>query len=207
LGDLNNIETYSKVIVAIIGAIATFGKLRENFASIKRKQELKLDLEILEKLKSGDQFDSSEIEKKIDYKLKRAFENQSENLTNFFVGIVAFVGFGFWSVDIFNSSQEFNPWIILTLISSLTGLTLILGNDDKKEEKGIFYQIAFYDKANFRYGVIITLLTAILTPILIWKLNGFSFWQFLSGLFFIIGFGSLIKNTKRIKTVANKTYK
>ncbi len=43
---LNNIETYVKVIVGIIGAIAAFGKLRESFASIKRKQELKLELEI-----------------------------------------------------------------------------------------------------------------------------------------------------------------
>ena len=65
--DLNNIETYVKVFVGIIGAIAAFGKLRESFASIKRKQELKLDLEILEKLKSNDQFECSEIEKKINY--------------------------------------------------------------------------------------------------------------------------------------------
>ena len=197
--DLNNIETYVKVFVGIIGAIAAFGKLRESFASIKRKQELKLDLEILEKLKSNDKFEISEIEEKISYKLKKAFEDRTENLTNFFVGIAVFVGFGFWTVDIFKSSEGFNGWIILTLLCCLTGLTLIFSSNNKKEEKGIFYQIGFYDKESFRIGIIITLLTGILTAILIWKIKGFSFWQFLSGLFFVIGIGSLIKNIKRVK--------
>jgi F0F1-type ATP synthase assembly protein I len=199
LGDLNNIETYIKVFVAIIGAIATFGKLRENFASIKRKQELKLDLEILERLKSNEKFESSEIEEKINSKLKKAFEDRTENLTNFFVGIAVFVGFGFWTVDIFRNSERFNGWIILTLFCCLIGLTLIINSDNKKENKGVFYQIAFYDKEGFRFGIVFTLLMGILTGILIWKINGFSFWQFLSGLFFVIGIGSLMKNIKRIK--------
>lgn len=199
MDDLNNIETYVKVFVGIIGAIAAFGKLRESFASIKRKQELKLDLEILEKLKSNNQFESSEIEEKINYKLKKAFEDRTENLTNFFVGIAVFVGFGFWTVDIFKNSDGFNGWIILTLLCCLIGLSLIFSSDNKKEEKGIFYQIGFYDKENFRIGIVITLLTGIPTVILIWKLDGFSFWQFLSGLFFVIGIGSMIKNIKRIK--------
>lgn len=197
--NLNHIETYLKIIVGIIGAVVTFRKLRESFASVKRKQELKLDLEILEKLKANDEFDRSEIEEKINYKLKKVFESGTENITNFFVGIAVFVGFGFWSIDIFQTYSEFNGWIILTLFCSLIGLSMIFGNDDKKEDKGVFYQIGFYDKSTFKFGIFVTLLTGILTPILIWKLNGFSFWQFLLGLFFVIGIGSLIKNIKRIK--------
>ncbi len=197
--NLDNIEIYLKVIVGIIGAIAAFGKLKENFASIKRKQELKLDIEIFEKLKANREFDSSDIEDKIESKLKKAFESNSNNLTNFFTGIAVFVGFGFWTIDIFKNSEGFNGWIILTLLCSLIGLALIFENDDKKEEKGIFFQLAFYDKTNFRIGILITLFAGILTPILIWKLDGFSFWQFLTGLFFVIGIGSLIGNIKRIK--------
>ena len=203
MSDLNNLETYLKVFVGIIGIIATFGKLRESFASIKRKQELKLDLEILEKLKSNENFKSPEIEEKIKYKLKKAYEDRTENLTNFVVGIAMLIGFGFWTVDIFQNSEKFNGWIILTLFCCLTGLTLIFSNDSKKDEKGIFYQIGFYDKGSFVFGIIIILLTGILTPILIWKIEGFSFWQFLSGLFFIIGIFGITKKIKRIKTVAN----
>tara|TARA_R110002050_G_scaffold262599_2_gene402850 strand:- start:548 stop:844 length:297 start_codon:yes stop_codon:yes gene_type:complete len=93
LGEFNNIENYLKIIVSVIGAIAAFGKIRESFASIKRKQELKLDLEILEKLKSDNEFDSSEIKEKINSKLKSSFENRTENFTNFFVGIAVFCWF------------------------------------------------------------------------------------------------------------------
>ncbi|MDD3011846.1 MAG: hypothetical protein PHU97_11075 [Bacteroidales bacterium] len=199
---INNIENYLKVIVGIVGAIVAFGKLRESFASIKRKQELKLDLEILEKLKFNEQFESSEIEEKIRIKLKTAYENRTENLTNFFIGIAIFVGFGFWTVDIFKNAEGFNGWIVLTLFCSLIGFTMIFDNNENKKDKGMFYQIGFYDKENFKFGVIITLFTGILTPILIWKLDGLCFWHLLSGLFFIIGIGSIIRNIKRIKNSA-----
>jgi hypothetical protein len=196
---IDNIETYAKIIVGLIGGIVTFGKLRESFASIKRKQELKIDLEILEILKNKEGFETAKIENKIKSNMNKAFEKDTDNLTNFFVGIAVFIGFGFWSIDIFKNSETFNGWIILTLMCSLIGLALIFGNNDKSKDSGLFYQIGFYDKGNFQIGFIITLLTAILTPILIWRSDGLSFWQFLSGLFFFIGLGSLIKNTKRIK--------
>lgn len=200
MGELNNIENYLKIIVSVIGAIAAFGKLRGSFASIKRKQELKLDLEILEKLKSDNEFDSSGIREKVNLKLKSSFENRTENFTNFFTGIAVFVGFGFWSADIFQKMENFNGWIILTIFCSLIGLSMTLGNDDKKKDKGIFFQVAFYDKSNFVYGIIITLLTGILTWILVIKIDGFSWWQFLFGLFFAIGIAHLISKTKKIKT-------
>lgn len=197
--NLDNFEIYLKVFVAFIGAIAAFVKLKEGFASIKQKKELKLDLEILEKLKLNDNIQTSEIEEKIKLKLDKAFENRTENLTNFFTGIAVFIGFGFWSVDILQNSNEFNGWFTLTLLCSLIGLALIVGNNDKKEKEEIFYQLEFYDKSNFQTALIIIFLTGVLTPILIWKIDGFSFWQFLSGLFFFIGIASLMRSIKRIK--------
>ena len=196
--NLNNIETYLKVLVGVIGAIIAFSRLRENFASIKRKQEVKLELEILEKMKSNN-IDSSKIENALLHKLEQAFEDRTDNLTNFFTGIAVFIGFGFWTVDLFLNSDGFNFLIIFTLFLSLIGLTIVIGNNEKKAKGELFYQIGFYDKTNFQAGLIISLLFGILTPILIVKLDGFSFWQFCSGLFFFIGITSLIKNSKRIK--------
>ena len=196
--DSNDIQDYLKVIIGIIGALAAIIKLRESFDAIKRKQELKLDLEILEKLKLNNNFNSSKIEEKISSKLNKAFEEKSESLTNFFTGIGVFIGFGFCTDDIFKNSVSFNPWIILTLLCSLTGLTLIFDNGNKKEEKELFYKIGLYDKANFKFAIILTILTGILTIFLIWKLEKFSFWQFLSGLFFFIGIATIFKNIKRL---------
>lgn len=140
---INNIETYAKIIIGVIGGIVAFGKLRESFASAKRKQELKLDLEIYEKIKNQNDFQADEIKKKIKANLNRAFEKDSDNLTNFFVGIAVFIGFGFWSIDILKKSETFNGWIILTLMCSLIGLALIFGDDDKKQDSKLFYQVGF----------------------------------------------------------------
>lgn len=197
--DFDIITDYLKLFVILIGAIAALGKLKDSFASVKRKQELKLDLEILEKLKQIENVSNPDIEEKINQNLKKAFEGSSEHLKNFLLGIAVFVGFGMWTIDILKSSQDFNAWVILTLSCSLMGLTMIFGTDDNKEDKGVFYQVAFYDKTNFRLGFVLTVLTGILTPILILKQDSFTFWQFLSGLFFIVGLRSLVKNTKRIK--------
>lgn len=197
---INNLENYAKITIGVIGGVVAFGKLRESFASVRRKQELKLDLEIYEKLKAQDSFQvDDDIEKKIKANLKKAFEKDSNNFTNFFTGIAVFFGFGLWSIDILKKSENFNGWIILTLMLSFMGLALILGDDDKKEESKLFFQIGFYDKENFRIGIVMTLLAVVLTPILIWKLDSFSIWHFLSGLCFFIGLVPLIKNTKRIK--------
>ena len=194
-----NIETIGKLIVGITGAIAAFGKLRETFASIRRKQEIKLDLEILEKIKKNSSFERLEIEEKIKSKLEDAFQDSSETWTEFLVGIAVFIGFGFWTVDLFKNSDSFNGWIILTLFCSLLGLTTLFGKTDTKKNKEVFYQIGFFDKANFQISIILILFTGIITPIMIWKMDGFSFWQFLSGLFFFLGIVSVFRNTRRIK--------
>ena len=196
--DYYNIEIYAKILIGLIGAIVSIGKIRETFSSVKRKQELKLDLEIIEKLYQIDKFDIERIEKITELKLKKYFDNSSEGITDFFIGMVMLVGFGYWSIDLFNGSENFNGWIILTLFCSLIGLTMIMGNKPVQQEKDVFYKVGFYDKSNFIYGLLITLFTGILTPILILKLDGFSFWQFLSGLFLIIGIVSLTRNIKRI---------
>ncbi|MFC5046092.1 hypothetical protein ACFSTE_05000 [Aquimarina hainanensis] len=108
MDSITQIEVYLKIIIGIIGVAAAFGKLREFFASTKKKQELKLDLEILKKLKSADKFETDEIEEKIKRNLNNSFDNNSTNFTNFFTGITVFIGFGFWTIDLINNSDEFN---------------------------------------------------------------------------------------------------
>ncbi len=197
--NISNIETYLKIIIGIIGAIATFGKLRENFDSLKRKQELKVDLEIFEKLKNNNEFSTQDLEEKIKLKLKSAFLDRTYNLNNFFVGIAVFIGFGFWSIDLLRNYEYFNGWVILTLFLSMIGLTMILGNSEDKDEGEIFLKVAFYGKKSFQFGVILSLVCGILTGVLIWKLDGFSFWQFLTGLLFIVSITTILRSIKRLK--------
>ncbi len=194
-----SIDIYPKIIVALTGLIAAFIKIKDTYSTTRNKENIKLDLEIYELLNKNGDFNKTILKEKIEKNISKSLTSEENGLTNFFVGLVVFVGFGLWTIDIFQSYDFFNGWIILTAFCSLAGLSVLFGKNDNKKSKDVFFQIGFYDKANFIFGFIITGMTAILTPVMILKIDGFSFWQFLSGLFFIIGMMSMIKNIKRIK--------
>lgn len=190
-----NLETLPKIIIALSGFLAVFIKIRQELSVLRRKQELKTDLEIYEISRNND-IETSELKNYLERKVSQLSDSKNEGFTSFITGIAVFVGFGMWSIDIYQNNSNFNGWIILTIFCSLAGLSLMLGRTEQKEPKQTFLQIHFIDKTNFQLGIIITLLCGILTPILIIKSEEFTFWQFLTGLFFLIGFFSLIRNIK-----------
>lgn len=193
-----NLETLPKIIITFSGVIAAFLKIREDLSIHRKKQELKTDLEIYE-LSIKNEIATSELKKNIEKRVSKLPDIKNDSLTSFLTGTAVFVGFGLWSMDIYQNNPNFNGWIVLTLFFCLIGLSMMLGKTEEKEQKETFLQIHFKDRENFQIGVIITLLCGLITPILILKSTGFSFWQFLSGLFFFIGLISLIKNIKIIK--------
>lgn len=195
---LDSIDLYPKILVALTGLIAAFIKIKDTFSYIKRKQELKLDLEIFELVKNNGEFENKNLKRNIENKISNSFDEGNTELTNFFVGLVVFVGFGLWSIDIFQSYESFNGWIILTTFLSVSGLSMLFGRTNNNISKEAFLKIGFFDKKNFRFGFVITVVTGILTPLLIIKMDGFSFWQFLSGFFLLIGLRSFIQNIRRI---------
>lgn len=194
---LTNIETYLKILLGLAGAIAALVKIKDSFSVVKKKQELKLDLEILEKIENCKTIDKEDLETKIKKKVDTLFEHKADDITNFIVGLAVFVGFGLWTIDLFMVSEKFNGWGILTLFCSLLGVLMLFGRNSMTDKKTVFYKIGFFDKDNFKYGFILFLFTALLTPILIVK-NGLTFWVFLTGLFFIISLFSLIKNIRKL---------
>ena len=193
-----NLEILPKFLIAMSGVLAGFLKIRESLSIYRRKQELKTDLEIYElSLKNG--IVTTELKENIEKRVRKLVFIKNDGLINFMTGTAVFVGFGLWSIDIFQNNSEFNGWIILTLLCSLSGLSMMLMGDEEKGKKDTFLQIHFKDKKNFRIGIIITLLCGVLAPILYLKSYDLNFWQFLTGLFFFIGFYSLIKNIKIVK--------
>ena len=180
------------------GVIAAFLKIRSDLSKHRKKQELKTDLEIYE-LSIKNEIATPELKENIEKRVRKISDIKNDGLTNFITGTAVFVGFGLWSIDIYQNTPEFNGWIVLTLFCSLIGFLMIMGITEEKEPKETFIQIHFKDKKNFQFGVIITTLCALVTTVLILKSNEFNFWQFLSGLFFFLGLISLIKNIKIIK--------
>jgi hypothetical protein len=81
----------------------------------------------------------------------------------------------------------------------MLGLTMLFGVSEKKKSNDVFFQIGFFDKSNFQFGFVVATVSAIITIYLIFQVDGFSYWQFLSMLFLILGLSSIIKNVRRIK--------
>src|SRR5690554_3104205 len=137
----NNIDIYPKIIVALAGLVAAFIKIRDSYSSNRRKENIKLDLEIYELLNKNVDFDKTELKETIEKNISNSLTREENGLTNFFIGLVVFVGFGMWTIDIFQSYDSFNGWIILTASCSLTGLSMLFGETDKKKSKDVFFQI------------------------------------------------------------------
>ena len=193
-----DLETWHKIFIGASGVLVVFLRLRESLSVLRRKQELKTDLEIYELSKSNN-LSTTALRDYLEKRINQLSQANKDHLSSFITGAVVFVGFGLWSIDIYTNSNDFNGWIILTIACSLIGLLQMLGRTDEKKTKETFLQIHFKDKSNFQFGVFITLLCGITTPILFLKSGEFTFWQFLTALFFMIGLFSLMKNITIVK--------
>ena len=112
-----DLELYPKILITLSGLIALFIKLRDGLSTLRRKQELKVDLEIYELAKKNE-LDNSELKITLEERVAHIADNKNNGLTNFFTGIAVFVGFGLWSIDIYQENVGFNGWIILTIAFS-----------------------------------------------------------------------------------------
>jgi hypothetical protein len=197
-----NIELIQQIVILMAGVIALILKVRASISLKNRKLDLKHDIEILDLLKKQGNIDINHIEDKVKSDLVYLYDKSSINengLTTFFIGVTIFVGFGLWSLNIYNNNLGFSGWIILTMVMSGVGLSMILMESPKVRKTQPFLVFGFFDRPNMVIGFNIMLISGIILFMLIMKLKSFSFWEFLSGLFFILGIFTVIRNIKIIK--------
>lgn len=196
-----NIVYIQKLIIILSALFPLIIKIKHSFSSKNRKQDLKQDIEILDLLKKQNNFNYSNLEDKInknlefiyskDYKLESGF-------TGFLTGLAIFVGFGLWSFNIYNSHENFNGWIILTMFMAAGGFSMMLMDSSIKSKIVPYYKIGFFNRTNMVIGLIFILISGLTTFILISKLNSFTYWYILLGLIFFLGLTSIIRNIKKI---------
>ncbi|MEM9276463.1 MAG: hypothetical protein AAGA80_26470 [Cyanobacteria bacterium P01_F01_bin.143] len=199
-----NIEPYSKLALIAFGFIAALVRLRTSFSTFRRKQELKTELEIYEMMRNSDDFNIEEAKEFIENKISEVFNpKENDKLRTFFIGLVVFIGFAWWSIDIYQNQIGFSGWIILTMFLSAIGISLMLDitESEKTQKERPFYVIRLYSKSDLSLGLVFLLVGGILTPILFYKLGGLNFWMFLSGLCFTVGLIALGRNirSERVK--------
>ncbi|MCE5345384.1 MAG: hypothetical protein LLG13_03715 [Bacteroidales bacterium] len=199
---MNNLELIQKLLLITTGFIALLFKIKSYFSIKTQKHDLKLDIEILDLLKKQNNPNTENIEKKVKKDIEKIYDQNlihSSEFTGFIIGLTFFIGFGWWSISIFNNSQGFNAWIILTMFLSASGISMILMDSSRTIKNQPFFILGFYEKSNMRFGLLLSLLGGFMLLILILRLRSFSFCEFLSGFIFLYGLFLIIKNIRKVK--------
>ncbi len=192
---LNNIsmEETIKLFIAVTGLITLILKLVEALNVNQKKKDLVLDLELLQKTSKLNLSpeDDNVIKEQIKLTLAEFLEKREKRIGwfNLFYSLVLFVGFGWWTLEIYKMSVGFNPWLILTTIFSFVGLGLLLENNwmkrkEQNKEKIIFKIII---TKGITTALVFTFTTISIGLLLYLKILRYSHWMVLIGALFLMG--------------------
>jgi hypothetical protein len=198
-----DIETSLKLLSGVTALLALLQRIWTSFSNIKKKQALKIDLEILELSKKNELRNSDLLIENLNDKISRMYVDTStkiDNFRNFLIGIVLFVGFSWWSIDLYSKKLDFNPWIILTGFMAVIGFAMMFDAGNKKNEniENPFFVFEVKRKNDFIIGLSLFIIFGLISWLIILR-NGFSFWLILTGIFALLGIGVIISEI-RIKT-------
>lgn len=207
LEDLLNIDNdvygIIKIIVALIGFLSLIIKIQEFFSDVKRRQNLKLDLEILELGNKNNSVDTKYISKSVQDEIAKLYDSETytrKNIVDYLIGLFLFIGFGYWTIEIFNNGDKFNPWTLLTMFLSLAGLITLFSRNSSKKYKGEFMRIEFHDKSNYWMSLIILTISIFVGIYLISQNQKVTIGSTVAILFSIIFLSVLYKSTRIIKS-------
>ena len=194
-----NFELVVKWFIAITGLISVIIKFSESVSISRRKNNLKTDLELLDKIenKKLDPEETSKIQLKRKKILNEYLELEETSLKWFdiFYALILFVGFGYWTIYIYEINSDFNPWTILTGFISFVGLALLLDNNWKpRSSKKVLFKIIIFRE--IRIAVIVLGLALIIGLFLFQKIDGYTNWYILIGIMIPIGSKLLFDSIK-----------
>lgn len=186
-------EDAIKLFIAIAGLFTVILKLIEALSVNQRKKDLVTDLELLQKTSKLNLSpeDDEMVKIQINRTLKEFLQKREIRIGwfNLFYALCLFIGFGWWSLEIYKMSVGFNPWIILTTILSFVGLGLLLENNwmkrkEQNKEKVLFKIII---TKGITTALVFTLTTFSIGLLLYLKILRYSHWMVLIVVLFLMG--------------------
>ncbi len=186
-------EDAIKLFIAIAGLLTVILKLIEALSVNQRKKDLVTDLELLHKTANLNLSpeDDRIVKDQINKTLKEFLEKREIRVRwfNLFYALCLFIGFGWWSLEIYKISVGFNPWIILTTILSFVGLGLLLENDwmkrKEQDKEKVLFKILI--TKGITTALVFTLATFSIGLLLYLKILRYSHWMVLIVVLFLLG--------------------
>lgn len=194
-------ELFFKIVISIKSAITVFLKLMDVLSSNQRRRDLVSEMELLSRLSKldVDEENRENINKKVNSTLASFLESKRKkiNFFNLFYSLCLFVGFGWWTLQIYNTYQTFNPWIILTALISFIGFSLILDNN-WSEEKDTKDKVLFSIKLmkDIRIAIIVLGSSITIGILLYLKIKEYSNWMILIVVLLLMGLKVLFDSVK-----------
>jgi|SRR5690606_23193821 len=193
---VTDFETIAKLFIAVTGFITVLLKLTDSFSETRKKRNLKADLELLEKInrESLDKTDKEKISNQTKTILDEYLSIKETTFKWFdiFYALILFVGFGWWTIYLYELSLGFNPWTILTGLISFIGLGLLIdGKWTKRKEEKVLITIVLYK------GISISIVlfgTSTFAGLYLFNVSkSYNNWYLLIGVIFILALKSFCK--------------
>lgn len=128
----------AKAFTAVAASLVPIAKIRSFFSDYRTRSRLKSDLEIF-RLVSDNSIDGGLIKDRIDKTLKSLYRTNKKPLlssfSNVLGGLVWVIGFGWWTISIYNESSQFSPWMLATGFAAAIGFTTIFQRESKKKDE------------------------------------------------------------------------
>ena len=194
-----NFDLIAKWFIALTGLISVLIKFSESTSITRRKSNLRTDLDLLDKIEKND-IENQEL-LRIKAKRKKVLneyleiEETSLKWFDIFYALILFVGFGWWTIYIYEINSNFSPWTIVTGLISFIGLALLLDNKwrKKSDEKVLIHIIVLRD---IKTAVIFIGLSILIGFFIFQKHEGYTHWYILIGIMIPIGLTALFDSIR-----------
>ena len=201
-----DLETGLKLIPILISFLLFILKMREDFNIFKKKQNVKIDLEILELIKKEQTLNESNLVNELKINIsniygKLDYESKLVNLFLFLLGVLFLGGFSWWTIDLYYKYLSFTPWMLLTSFFAFLGFIWIFHKEKKRSTEQnveqnvelVFFKVEVVDKKSFISGFSFFCFFGLFSWGF-WELaDGFTFWVIIPLAITLLGFTILLR--------------
>ena len=201
---IENFDILSKWFVATASLLTVILKVLDSLSKERRKKSLADDLKLIRDLLDSKAHDSHVISEELYHQKIEEYillSNSRFKWFNTLYALLLFVGFGYWTIYLMESSTDFNPWSLLTALLSIVGVGLLLDTDfeSKRKDKKLFSIEIF---KGIITGIIMFLFSTVFVIVLLLYFSGYTNWYMIPGVLLPLSL-KVIHDSIKIKKSTN----
>lgn len=181
---IENFDILSKWFVATASLLTVLLKVLDSLSKERQKKSLADDLKLIRDLLDSSTHNSEIITEELYHQKFEEYLLLSDSRFKWFntlYALLLFVGFGYWTIYLLESSAGFNPWALFTALISTVGIGLLLDTDFKSkqtDQKLLKIEIL----KGITTGIPMSLFSVVFIIVLLLYYPGYTNWYLIPGL-------------------------